>query len=94
MIFCFGGSLKTYTKCVRLECVRVGHIDNGIWGPCAPSGRNMHHQAAMCTMVHKGDYIFRKIRMGHTVTINFRYTRIFNTYEKLMAQKVPSYGCE
>ena len=35
---------------------------NGIWGSCAPSGRNMHHQAAMCTMVHKGDYIFLKIQ--------------------------------
>ena len=35
---------------------------NGILGPCAPSGRNMHHQAAMCTMVHKGDYIFWKIQ--------------------------------
>ncbi len=28
------------------------------WGTCAPSGRNMHHQGAICTMVHKGDYIF------------------------------------
>ncbi len=27
MIFCFGGSLKTHTKCVCLESVRVGHID-------------------------------------------------------------------
>ncbi len=27
MIFCFGGSLKTHTKCVCLENVRVGHID-------------------------------------------------------------------
>ncbi len=23
---------------------------------------NMHHQATMCTMVHKGDYIFFKIQ--------------------------------
>ncbi len=70
MIFCFGGSLKTHTKFVCLESVRVGHIDtldthdpvgaapyNGIWGTCAPSGRNMHHQGAICTMVHKGDYM-------------------------------------
>ncbi len=37
MIFCFGGSLKTHTKCVCLESVRVGHIMhhyNGIWGTC------------------------------------------------------------
>ncbi len=27
MIFCFGGSLKTHTKCVCLESVRAGHID-------------------------------------------------------------------
>ncbi len=27
MIFCFGGSLKTHTKFVCLESVRVGHID-------------------------------------------------------------------
>ncbi len=27
MIFCFGGSLKTYTKCVCLEGVCVGQID-------------------------------------------------------------------
>ncbi len=27
MIFCFGGSLKTHTKFVRLESVRVDHID-------------------------------------------------------------------
>ncbi len=27
MIFCFGGSLKTNTKFVCLESVRVGHID-------------------------------------------------------------------
>ncbi len=27
MIYCFGGSLKTHTKCVCLESVRVGHID-------------------------------------------------------------------
>ncbi len=33
-----------------------------IRGTCAPSGRNMHHQGAMCTMVHKGDYIFCKIQ--------------------------------
>ncbi len=35
----------------------IMHHYNGIWGPCSPSGRNMHHQAAMCTMVHKGDHI-------------------------------------
>ncbi len=42
-------------------CVYSGYIMhhyNGIWGTCAPSGRNMHLQGAMCTMVHKGDYIF------------------------------------
>ncbi len=27
MIFCFGGSLKTYTKVVCLESVCVGQID-------------------------------------------------------------------
>ncbi len=27
MIFCFGGSLKTHTKFVCLESVRVGQID-------------------------------------------------------------------
>ncbi len=42
----------------------IMHHYNGIWGrpTCAPSGRNMHHQAAMCTMVHKVDYIFWKIQ--------------------------------
>ncbi len=41
------------------------HHYNCIWGPCSPSlasGLNMHHQAAMCTMVHKGEYIFWKIQ--------------------------------
>ncbi len=38
------------------------HHYNGTWGTCAPSGRNMHHQGAMCTMVHKGDHIFFKIQ--------------------------------
>ncbi len=32
MIFCFGGSLKTHTKFVRLESVRVGHIVTIILG--------------------------------------------------------------
>ncbi len=41
-----------------------------IWGTCAPSGRNMHHQAAMCTMVHKGDYIFWKIQ-GSLIIFRF-----------------------
>ncbi len=42
-------------------CVYSGYIMyhyNGIWGTCAPGRRNMHHQGAICTMVHKGDYIF------------------------------------
>ncbi len=34
------------------------HHYNGIWGTCAPGRRNMHHQGAICTMMHKGDYIF------------------------------------
>ncbi len=38
------------------------HHYNGIWGTCAPPGRNMHHQGAICTMVHKGDHIFLKIQ--------------------------------
>ncbi len=38
------------------------HHYNGIWGTCAPPGRNMHHQGTICTMVHKGDYIFGKIQ--------------------------------
>ncbi len=40
------------------------HHYNGIWGTCAcaPERRNMHHQGAICTMVHKGDYIFLKIQ--------------------------------
>ncbi len=52
--------------CVCLcVCVYSGYIMyhyNGIWGTCAPSGCNMHHQGAMCTMVHKGDHIFWKIQ--------------------------------
>ncbi len=46
-------------------CVYSGYIMhqyNGIWGTCAPAGRNMHHQGAICTMMHKGDYIFWKIQ--------------------------------
>ncbi len=46
-------------------CVYSGYIIhhyNGIWGTCAPSGRNMHHHGAICTMVHKGDYVFWKIQ--------------------------------
>ncbi len=42
-------------------CVYSGYIMhhyNGIWGTCAPAGCKMHHQGAICTMVHKGDYIF------------------------------------
>ncbi len=41
--------------------VYSGHIIhhfNGIWGTCAPGRRNMHHQGAICTTVHKGDYVF------------------------------------
>ncbi len=30
--------------------------------PCAPGRRNMHHQGAICTMVHKGDYVFCNIK--------------------------------
>ena len=52
----------TSSVCV---CVFVwvysGHIIhhyNGIWGTCAPGRRNMHHSGAICTMVHKGDYVF------------------------------------
>ncbi len=62
-------------------CVYSGYIMhhyNGIWGTCAPSGRNMHHQGAICTMVHKGDI---PLRVAHT-------------YEKLVVPKVPSYDCE
>ncbi len=50
--------------CLRLclsVCVYSGYIMhhyNGIWGTCAPAGRNMHHQGTICTMVQKGDYIF------------------------------------
>ncbi len=36
----------------------VIHHYNGIWGTCAPGRRNMHHQGVICTMVHKGDYVF------------------------------------
>ncbi len=46
-------------------CVYSGYIMhhyNGIWDTCAPGRRNMHHQGARCTMVHKGDYIFWKIQ--------------------------------
>ncbi len=48
------------------------HTDSGDMSPtrtCVPYvllaivwGHLWHHQAAMCTMVHKGDYIFWKIR--------------------------------
>ncbi len=51
---------------VRLSVwVYSGHIIhhyNGIWGTCAPGRRNMHHQGAICTTVHKGDYVFWKIQ--------------------------------
>ncbi len=45
-------------------CVWVypGHIIHhyiGIWATCAPGRRNMHHSGAICTTVHKGDYVFR-----------------------------------
>ncbi len=39
-------------------------------------------------------YRFTIIWMGHTVTIIFRFTSIFHTYEKLVVPKVPSYDCE
>ncbi len=41
--------------------VYPGHIIhhyNGIWATCAPGRRNLHHSGAICTTVHKGDYIF------------------------------------
>ncbi len=52
--------------CVCLSVwVYSGHIIhhyNGIWGSCAPGRRNMHHWGAICTTVHKGDYVFWKIQ--------------------------------
>ncbi len=48
----------------------------------------VHHQGAICTMVHKGHYIFWKIQ---GTLIIFRITGISHTYEKLVVQKVPSY---
>ena len=41
--------------------VYPGHIIHhyaGIWATCAPGRRNMHHSGAICTTVHKGDYVF------------------------------------
>ncbi len=50
-------------KSVPSVCVWVysGYIIlhyNGIWATCAPGRRNMHHSGAICTTVHKGDYVF------------------------------------
>ncbi len=74
--------------CVCLSvCLPVwvysGHIIhhyNGIWGTCAPGRRNMHHSGAMCTTVHKRDYVFWKIHyaplqwyMGALFTIRPQY---------------------
>ncbi len=42
--------------------------------PCAPGRRNMHHSGAICTTVHKGDYVFWKIQGTHTDT--------FQTYKE------------
>ncbi len=45
--------------------VYSGHIIhhyNGIWGTCAPGRRNMHQEGAICTTVHKGEYVFWKIQ--------------------------------
>ncbi len=70
----------------------------------------MHHQGVICTMVHKGDYIFLKIQ-GTLMIFCFggslkTYTKFVclesvrvghidtHTYEKLVVQKVPSYHCE
>ncbi len=36
----------------------IMHHYKGIWGTCAPGRRGMHHSGAICTMEHKGDYIF------------------------------------
>ncbi len=48
--------------CVCLSVwVYPGHIIHhykGIWATCAPGRRNMHHSGAICTTVHKGDYVF------------------------------------
>ncbi len=60
-----GGNIFGSIPVCVLEWVYSGYIIhhyNGIWGTCAPGRHNMHHQAAMCTMVHKGDYIFLKIQ--------------------------------
>ena len=61
--------------CVSV-CVYSGYIIhhyNGIWGTCAPGRRNMHHQGAICTMVHKGDYVFFKIHFVMSCDVTLRW---------------------
>ncbi len=57
-------SLQVLSVCLSV-CLSVwvyeGHIIhpyNGKWRTCAPGRRNMHHSGAICTTVHKGDYVF------------------------------------
>ncbi len=65
---CMVGSYASLSVCLSV-CLSVwvypGHIIhhfNGIWATCAPGRRNMHHSGAICTTVHKGDYVFGKIQ--------------------------------
>ncbi len=37
------------------------HHYNGRWATCAPGRRNMHHSGAICTTVHKGDYVTSRL---------------------------------
>ncbi len=57
---------------VRLSIwVYEGHIIHhytGKWRTCAPGRRNMHHSGAICTTVHKGDYVFTII-FGFTMNL-------------------------
>ena len=68
--------------------------------PCGSHWHTRHTRPSRCCPLHVFEWVtwliyrFTSIWMGHTVTIIFRFTSIFHTYEKLVVQKVPSYHCE
>ena len=77
MIFCFGGSLKTYTKCVRLESVCVGQIDTldthdpvGAAPYIQCTGHNMSYLQSQFSQLH---YAPLQWYMGALCTIRPQY---------------------
>ncbi len=81
--------------CVWVYSGYIIHHYNGIWGTCAPGRRNMHQQGVICTMVHKGDYVFYakplhlfSLRMEMT----FRFILNFSECRPLqLLQQIPTF---